>query len=572
MNSLTRLAVSGDVRQTTTLMLVIVAIGAAVTSGRFALLACASGTTVWLILISDQPAREHPNVVPHGIQLGLALVMAGLLFRARRQREGHLLVAQHQLLERTVQVEAAQQERTQSERLFRSVFFESPVGIGLSDEHGHFVAANGALCQLLGRAEPELLGRSSVAFTHPDDVPAHGKAKTLIETSEDGIVRVEKRYVRPSGEVRWAWLTVTRVDGPNGEPWTLAHIQDVTERKATEQALADSEANLAAISLVVRQIRTGQDPRQTITAAALDVAGANSCCIVEPDTGGLVVTEFAGLALVGNTISFAAESAIGAVFRSGQPLFVSDPHEHPLACAELLQESEVKSALWQPVVAKGVVTGVLIVTWPYRVKGATDRVVRAIELLADETAVALQHDQLLIRLAKQASTDSLTGLANRRAWDDRLPQLLAQTRRTAVPLTVALIDLDNFKSFNDQHGHLRGDALLSTTGRRLQAQLRDVDLLARWGGEEFAVALPGCDSDAALPILERLRPVVTHGQTCSIGHATWDGTETPEQLLARADAALYEAKATGRDRTIGASLPSPRLPSAHEITALPRPS
>jgi PAS domain S-box-containing protein len=117
------------------------------------------------------------------------------------------------------QAEAASpMESLESEHIFRDVFRASPVGIGLSDEDGHFVASNDALCALFGRPESELLARSTTEFTHPDDLATNRNAETMLTSAPDGVVRLEKRYIRPNGEVRWAWLTVTMAPGPGGEP------------------------------------------------------------------------------------------------------------------------------------------------------------------------------------------------------------------------------------------------------------------------------------------------------------------------------------------------------------------
>jgi diguanylate cyclase (GGDEF)-like protein len=115
-------------------------------------------------------------------------------------------------------------------------------------------------------------------------------------------------------------------------------------------------------------------------------------------------------------------------------------------------------------------------------------------------------------------------------------------------LCVAVLDLDFFKHYNDTRGHLAGDTLLADLGRSWLPQVRPQDLLVRWGGEEFALALPQCTMEDAREVLERLRASLPDGQTASAGLASWDGTESIEALMSRADAALYEAKNHGRDR------------------------
>jgi len=152
-------------------------------------------------------------------------------------------------------------------------------------------------------------------------------------------------------------------------------------------------------------------------------------------------------------------------------------------------------------------------------------------------------------LTRLASADPLTGLANRRYWEREINRLLAFSARAQQPACVAMLDLDHFKRFNDLHGHAAGDDLLSDCGQVWPDQLRATDLLARVGGEEFALALPNCAAEDAEQIIERIRAATPRGQTFSCGLAVWDGTESHRALLARADRALYEAKRAGRKRT-----------------------
>jgi diguanylate cyclase (GGDEF)-like protein len=175
----------------------------------------------------------------------------------------------------------------------------------------------------------------------------------------------------------------------------------------------------------------------------------------------------------------------------------------------------------------------------------------------------VQVGALYREVERLARTDGLTGVANRRAWDDELPRELARAARSGTGVCVALLDLDHFKAYNDRHGHQAGDRLLKAAAAAWLGKLRKTDLLARYGGEEFAVLLPDCGLDNAMEIAERLRTAQPEG-TCSLGVAAWDGREDAARLVARADRALYAAKAGGRNRCHadpGAERPTP-APSA----------
>jgi len=201
-------------------------------------------------------------------------------------------------------------------------------------------------------------------------------------------------------------------------------------------------------------------------------------------------------------------------------------------------------------------------------RGAHDYVrkpVDPVELVA-RIRTALRLRSLLDELARRnaeleqlARTDVLTGLANRRHADDVLRATIASARRHGRTLSAVLVDIDRFKSVNDIHGHAAGDAVLREIALRLADGLREEDLAARWGGEEFLLLLP--DSPDAAVVCERLRaaiadrPVNVHGLlelhvSASFGWAPWSGEETGEALVGRADVALYAAKAGGRDRVV----------------------
>lgn len=172
-------------------------------------------------------------------------------------------------------------------------------------------------------------------------------------------------------------------------------------------------------------------------------------------------------------------------------------------------------------------------------------VTRQKELEAEREALIAANEEL-------ARSDPLTGLPNRRVLDDQLPREMARTLRAASELSLAIVDIDHFKAYNDTYGHLAGDAVLRDCAAAWDASLRGADMILRFGGEEFLVVLPDCGMDEATSILERLRAATPNGQTCSAGLAVWRPGETVDELVARADKALYEAKEAGRDRLVGA--------------------
>jgi diguanylate cyclase (GGDEF)-like protein/PAS domain S-box-containing protein len=182
--------------------------------------------------------------------------------------------------------------------------------------------------------------------------------------------------------------------------------------------------------------------------------------------------------------------------------------------------------------------------------GTPLRMVGAVQDVTERKRSEAEREALIVKLETLARTDELTGLLNRRAWDEELARELARARRDDSPLCVALYDLDRFKAYNDAHGHQAGDELLRSVAYSWRDRLRQTDVLARYGGEEFAAAFPSWPLDTALQVVERLRTDMPAGQTCSAGLVTWDGEESASDLVGRADLALYQAKHRGRDRTV----------------------
>jgi diguanylate cyclase (GGDEF)-like protein len=328
---------------------------------------------------------------------------------------------------------------------------------------------------------------------------------------------------------------------------------DTLVRRAREQARAAAEsaqlvATVADVAHELARVSDSEGARNALCAAAARLAGADTVALWEPGTTGasLELTGVSGPRPSQRSLPFVAAPG-GAVqaFTNGQT--VRDAEE--LGVPEYTGELSPPRGLWQPVTRDAVPVAVLAFYWRGVISNDQTALTLA-SLLASEAAVTLERIELLSRLESIARTDDLTGLPNRRAWDEELPRELQRSRRASRPLCVAMIDLDHFKEFNDERGHQAGDRFLKQAAAAWGVELRGTDFLARYGGEEFALALPGCTPDEAMEVAERMRAATPDRETCSIGIASWDGNEGAASLLGRADAALYEAKRRGRNVSV----------------------
>jgi diguanylate cyclase (GGDEF)-like protein len=210
--------------------------------------------------------------------------------------------------------------------------------------------------------------------------------------------------------------------------------------------------------------------------------------------------------------------------------------------------------------AEGVV-GVLYADNRFTQKRCSPEVAQVFGLVADHAGRAVENARRFEREARAARTDALTGLGHHGALMERLAVTVTESRTNGRPLSLVMIDLDNFKGVNDRLGHLAGDALLAGLSERLRAHLRASELAFRYGGEEFSLVLPGVDTAAATAIAERIRKavadepfVVADGQslrvTCSLGVVRLRPEMSVLALVDAADQALLDAKRTGKNRVV----------------------
>jgi diguanylate cyclase (GGDEF)-like protein len=304
---------------------------------------------------------------------------------------------------------------------------------------------------------------------------------------------------------------------------------------------------LEQIAKVVRNLSHSSRAREEVCEAAKTISNASVAILYEPvnASGLLRSTSMAGIKAP--TIEIGPEERSGArqAFHSGRSLFIDEHSESQFFSSKIWElAGEPASILCEPLLRGEEPVGVLVVGWPQAIRVGGSRAT-AIALLAHEVATVIERADMLTQLTDMASTDALTGLPNRRAWETSLHQALAEGKDVAL----AMLDFDHFKEFNDTYGHPAGDRLLRETAAAWREELRAGDLVARLGGDEFALLLPDCNAANALEVVERLRMRIPSGQTCSAGIARHEPGSPPEALMAQADTALYEAKTAGRNRT-----------------------
>ena len=370
-----------------------------------------------------------------------------------------------------------------------------------------------------------------------------------------------------------------------------AHLQRARELR---QARLDARVHMRA-SDVVRDLNaavTAHEMFELVTHRAAEIWAVTRCSIVvcsEGESVGRVVASSEAEAAAGGVeIALERYPEIRAVLETGEAVLVEDVRTSPLF-GELREEWErhgvlppLRSVLAVPLVLAETMRGVLVIrataAEPALGPEALASAVQIVEAMIHALGRAHIFESLIeqrMRLDALAHTDELTGCATRRSVLRHLEDEFFLARRHEQPLSVVMLDLDDFKEINDTHGHLAGDAVLRALGEwfRGEGSLRGRDCAGRYGGDEFLVVLPETGEEGAMRFAERARDFLTSvpfafgGEvvrvSLSAGTATWTpgepDPEGPEPLIERADAALYRAKAAGRDTVRPAGSPRSQI-------------
>ncbi len=465
-------------------------------------------------------------------------------------------MAQIELRRQTAAAYEARDAAQERNDLLAAVVNSIDVGILVCDAEGVMIVDNEVYRADTGVRTDELAPLTlaeriaRVRLRHPDGSPMRPEERPMYRALHEGHVEGVEVLIQRDGQERMSRVHGDLLRRPDGSVLgAMIAAVDITGDWEREQELATRVRHVERLAEASRAILTSRDPGQVACEAVLELSGAQQVSLAVPDgAGNLVFPATTGPALSELVIPLTVDSRAGQAF-----------WEHKLLRVDLDAEASFGEAfdritdvhgrprggLYVPLLHEDDCLGVLLLTTADPIDRLSPQVVELIDILAGELSTSLERDRLRRELASQASTDPLTGLANRREWDRRLAERLALG---AVPQCLAVLDLDLFKAFNDSLGHQAGDRLLTAVSAAWRGAIRGADVLARLGGEEFGLLLAGCALEDAVSVLDNLRRLVPDGQTVSIGVAQLRPGEGPTSWYARADQALYRAKTTGRNR------------------------
>jgi diguanylate cyclase (GGDEF)-like protein len=370
----------------------------------------------------------------------------------------------------------------------------------------------------------------------------------------------------------WAWAAIHALFVAAVSVATLAAWRQSEDARAEAEHQAETRAEQEALRRLAEAVAEDLDHDRLFELAASEAAallGVETGAVArfEGEHAAIVGAVGRPISGVGARISLRSGSSLAVVHRSGRPARVDYATLEPNDPVRLLAEEHGHvQAVAAPIMVGSRAWGGLAVGTTREnglPAGAEDRLARFARLVA----VSVVNADARHELEARASTDPLTGLANHRAFHERLGIEVERARRHDRALALVVLDLDHFKRVNDTHGHPVGDAILADLGRRLLGQIRPGDMLARIGGEEFALLLPETDALGGWEVAERAReavgadPFPTVGRlTLSAGVCDLERAGSAGELVALADRALYRAKGRGRDVSVVTSEAPRTLP------------
>ena len=443
--------------------------------------------------------------------------------------------------------------------------------------------ASTAVERLTGQPQAQLTGKGIVRVIHEDDLARFQAAQ------ESGNVKeLIFRMRNAAGEWRHLEAHLTDLRSDRHVRGVVVNSRDITERVRLEQELTRQAQRDNFGSQLVEALEMADEESaayDVVRLAMVEISEQTPMELLLSDSSRAHLDQTAVHPLAGAP-SCPVESPYSCVAVRRGHAVVFETSEALNACPKLRgREHGPCSAVCVPISFMGRSLGVLHATGPDGVSPSKEQV-EQLTTLATQAGARIGTVRAFEKTQLQAQTDGLTGLINRRTLETELRELMREGR----PFALALADLDHFKRLNDTHGHEEGDRSLRLFSHVVRQVLRDNDHVARWGGEEFLIALPDADADAAVEVMDRIRANLA--RSLDGGHVRFtasfgvtDSTAAPslQELIQLADVGLYQSKAAGRDRTsigawnssreaLGSGNGARRAPAFHRAAADDEPS
>lgn len=409
--------------------------------------------------------------------------------------------------------------------------------VSSADVRGNITYVNDLFCQISQYSEQELVGQNHRLLKsrlQPDEI-----FENLWHTISSGKVwQGEICNRNKHGGYYWVASTIVPMLDDNGLPSQYISVRtDITAIKEAQQILLRGNDELeACVQKRTLQLQEHEEVLNSITSAAQDA---------------VIMIDHQGKVTFWNP---AAEKMFGyaaAEVLKQDLLYLIAPATHINDFVRLIQTGE------KPLIGT---TSEIQAKHKDESEFPVEVSISSVKFQGHWHAVAIMRDitarkMTEARLKQLATTDSLTGTYNRRYFNEILHNELSRVQRYGTPLTLILMDIDHFKQVNDTFGHLIGDHVLIQLSALIAAALRDSDVLARWGGEEFTILVPNCDDACGLRLAEKLRLAIENTEfpdvgkiTCSFGLTSYQPNDVQKTMLKRADDSLYRAKVAGRNR------------------------
>jgi diguanylate cyclase (GGDEF)-like protein len=420
----------------------------------------------------------------------------------------------------------------------------------LRDEEGEpfdllVVDTNDRGARLLRRPRGEIVGQRVSRLLPPDGARRLTAVCADVERTGEPMEEEVPAGV-PGTEIEWVRRHVARL----ARDQLVIATRDVTGTRLEEAG----DTALRHIALAIAERRELGDVLDLVAEEAVGLLGGDQAVVLRLEDGARAGQ--AGVDLWPAPDDAAGEAAALAL-DTGRPVYFDDLDEHADddAAARALVARGVAASAAAPIGEGPDGPWGLLLVRARRRHGLRRAMIGRLAGLADLARLAVVNAESRAHAFQLARTDELTGLPNRRAFGERLSGEVARARRAGSPLGLAILDLDGFKGVNDRHGHATGDRVLCAVADALRVTVREGELLARVGGEEFGWILPGADLPAGVAAAERARAAVAavrvpgvEPSTISVGVSVLAGEEEASDLQRAADDALYRAKEGGRDR------------------------